>query len=86
MRCFNEVLIKVNCFFCFLFKALEIERLETFHNPLGRANLQIDQNSQSTYRNWRLYDMSGISNKEWRQYGRLAWSISPDLAVSFYYT
>ncbi|CAF4922492.1 unnamed protein product, partial [Rotaria sp. Silwood1] len=65
--------------------AYEIERLETFHNPLGRADLQIDQNIQSTYRNWKLYDMNGFSNKTWREYGRLAWSISTDLAISFYY-
>ncbi|CAF4139791.1 unnamed protein product [Rotaria sp. Silwood2] len=65
--------------------AYEIERLETFHNPLGRADLQIDQNTQSTYRNWKLYDMNAFSNKAWREYGRLAWSISSDLAISFYY-
>lgn len=26
------------------------------------------------------------SNKVWREYGRLAWGISPDLAVSLYLT
>lgn len=29
--------------------------------------------------------MNGISNKAWQEYGRLAWYISPDLAVSLYY-
>ncbi|CAF4667555.1 unnamed protein product [Rotaria socialis] len=66
--------------------AYEIERLETFHNPLGRPELQFDQDTQSTYTNWKLYDMNGISNKAWQEYGRLAWLISPDLAVSLYYT
>ncbi|CAF1029135.1 unnamed protein product [Rotaria sordida] len=65
--------------------AYEIEHLEVFHNPLGLADLQIDQNTQSTYRNWKLYDMKGFANKAWREYGRLAWSISPDLAISLYY-
>jgi hypothetical protein len=60
--------------------------LETFHNPLGRTELQFDQDTQSTYTNWKLYDMNGISNKAWQEYGRLAWFISPDLAVSLYYT
>ncbi|CAF0765748.1 unnamed protein product [Adineta ricciae] len=66
--------------------AYEIERLETFHNPLGRPELQFDQDTQSTYTNWKLYDMNGISNKAWQEYGRLAWFISPDLAISLYYT
>ncbi|CAF4219354.1 unnamed protein product [Rotaria socialis] len=66
--------------------ASEIERLETFHNPLGRADLQIDHNTQSTYTNWKVYDMNGISNKAWREYGRVAWLISPDLAITLYYT
>ncbi|CAF0823433.1 unnamed protein product [Adineta ricciae] len=66
--------------------ACEIERLETFHNPLFRSNLQFDQERQSTYTNWKVYDMNGTSNKAWREYGRLAWLISPDLAISLYYT
>ncbi|CAF1456162.1 unnamed protein product, partial [Adineta steineri] len=66
--------------------AYEIERLETFHNPLGRPELQFDQDTQSTYTNWKLYDLNGISNKAWQEYGRLAWFISPDLAISLYYT
>lgn len=70
----------------FIIKAYEIERLETFHNPLGRPELQFDQDTQSTYTNWKLYDMNGISNKAWQEYGRLAWLISPDLAVSLYFT
>ncbi|CAF0893475.1 unnamed protein product [Adineta steineri] len=65
--------------------AYEIERLETFHNPLGRPDLQFDTDTQSTYTNWKLYDMNGTSNKAWREYGRLAWLISPDLAISLYY-
>ena len=69
-----------------MMKAYEIERLETFHNPLGRTELQFDQDTQSTYTNWKLYDMNGISNKAWQEYGRLAWQISPDLAISLYYT
>ncbi len=67
-------------------KAYEIERLETFHNPLGRTELQFDQDTQSTYTNWKLYDMNQISNKAWQEYGRLAWFISPNLAVCLYYT
>jgi len=67
-------------------KAYEIERLETFHNPLGLSDLQFEQDTQSTYTNWKLYDMNGTSNKAWREYGRLAWLISPDLAISLYYT
>ncbi|CAF3028596.1 unnamed protein product [Rotaria sp. Silwood2] len=66
--------------------AYEIERLETFHNPLGRTELQFDQDTQSTYTNWKLYDMNGITNKAWQEYGRLAWFISPDLAISLYFT
>ncbi|CAF1047050.1 unnamed protein product [Rotaria sordida] len=66
--------------------AYEIERLETFHNPLGRPELQFDQDTQTTYTNWKLYDMNGITNKAWQEYGRLAWFISPDLAISLYYT
>ncbi|CAF3557038.1 unnamed protein product [Rotaria sp. Silwood1] len=66
--------------------AYEIERLETFHNPLGRPELQFNQDTQSTYTNWKLYDMNGITNKAWQEYGRLAWLISPDLATSLYYT
>ncbi|UJR22456.1 hypothetical protein I4U23_025514 [Adineta vaga] len=65
--------------------ACEIERLETFHNPLSRSNLQFNQDTQSTYTNWKLYDMNGTSNKAWKEYGRLAWIISPDLAISLYY-
>jgi hypothetical protein len=30
--------------------------------------------------------MNGISNKAWQEYGRLAWFISPDLAISLYST
>jgi hypothetical protein len=65
-------------------KAYEIERLETFHNPLLRPELQFDQDTQSTYTNWRSYDMNSISNKAWQEYGRLAWFISPALAMSLY--
>jgi hypothetical protein len=53
---------------------------------LGRSDLQLDQNTQSTHKNWKLYDLNSISNKAWREYGRLAWLISPDLAITLYYT
>lgn len=70
----------------FVFQAYEIERLETFHNPLSRTELQFDQDTQVAYTNWKLYDMNQITNKAWQEYGRLAWFISPDLAVGLYYT
>ena len=44
-----------------------------------------DSNTQSIYQNWKLDNLNGISNKVWREYGRLAWLISPDLAISLYY-
>lgn len=68
------------------FQAYEIQRLEVFHNPLSRPALQFDQDTQSTYANWKIYDLNEISNKAWKEYGRLAWLISPDLAISLYYT
>ena len=55
-----------------VFQATEIERLETFHNPLGRPDLRFDQDTQSTYTNWKLYDMNAIPNKAWREYGRFS--------------
>lgn len=81
----TNLMIVPHFFFCY-FKAFEIERLETFHNPLGRAELHFDQDTQSTYTNWKLYDLNSITNKAWQEYGRLAWFISPDLAISLYYT
>ena len=67
-------------------KAYEIERLEIFHSPLNPSDVQSDQTSKSTYTNWKTYDLNGLSNKTWREYGQLAWNLSPDLAVSLYHT
>ncbi|CAF3629224.1 unnamed protein product, partial [Didymodactylos carnosus] len=66
--------------------AYEIERLETFHNPLGRTELQFEPEILSTYTNWKLYDMNGFTTKAWQDYARLAWLISPDLAITMYYS
>ncbi|XP_037092304.1 LOW QUALITY PROTEIN: phosphatidylinositol 4-kinase alpha-like [Pollicipes pollicipes] len=54
----------------------EIERLLTWHNPQNRAELHIA--GEEHMATWRAQP---VSEKQWRDHIRLAWDISPPLAV-----
>ncbi|CAH1801953.1 unnamed protein product [Owenia fusiformis] len=56
--------------------ASEIERLVTWHNPLCLAELAIV--GEETINAWRS---KSVTEKQWREMARLAWEISPALAV-----
>ncbi|XP_011307555.1 phosphatidylinositol 4-kinase alpha isoform X2 [Fopius arisanus] len=55
--------------------AVEIELLLVWHNPGGRQELQVP--GEASIAEWRAKSM----NERWRDYTRLAWDISPVLAV-----
>ncbi|KAH1001445.1 hypothetical protein HUJ04_005466 [Dendroctonus ponderosae] len=55
--------------------AVEIEFLVVWHNPTSRQDLTIPLEDIA---NWRLKNMT---DKQWHDYTRLAWNISPVLAV-----
>ncbi|XP_043226058.1 phosphatidylinositol 4-kinase alpha-like isoform X2 [Amphibalanus amphitrite] len=56
--------------------AAEIERLLTWHNPQNRAELHMA--GEENMAAWRAQP---ISEKQWHDHVRLAWDISPTLAV-----
>jgi len=56
--------------------AAEIEFLSTWLNPLGLAELQLA--GEDTVRQWR---QQTVAERVWRDNVRLAWDISPVLAV-----
>lgn len=59
-----------------IFKAVEIEFFCIWHNPITRPELQIQgENNLSMWRN------KNVTDKQWQDYTRLAWDISPVLAV-----
>ncbi|CAH1183299.1 unnamed protein product [Phaedon cochleariae] len=56
--------------------AVEIEFLIVWHNPTSRPELLIP--GEETLASWRA---KTITDKQWHDYTRLAWDISPNLAV-----
>lgn len=56
--------------------AVEIEFLIIWHNPISRGELLVI--SEDTIANWRS---KTVTEKTWREYTRIAWEISPALAV-----
>lgn len=70
--------MKVFVYFVYLLslQAVEVEFLLTWHNPLCRLDLQLP--GETTITAWRSKSTSDNSLKE---ITRLAWSISPSLAV-----
>ncbi|KAK4878018.1 hypothetical protein RN001_010524 [Aquatica leii] len=56
--------------------AVEIEFLVVWHNPSSRPELQIP--GEGNIAAWRA---KTITDKQWQEYTRLAWDISPVLAV-----
>lgn len=57
-------------------QAVEIEYLTVWHNPTSRPELLIPGENNTA--SWRA---KTISDKQWHDYTRLAWDISPVLAV-----
>lgn len=57
-------------------QAAELEFLLIWHNPGSRVELQIP--GEDTIGVWRN---KTVVEKSWRDYTRLAWDISPTLAV-----
>lgn len=55
---------------------MEIEFLIVWHNPTLRPELQMPGEENVAF--WRA---KTISDKQWHDYTRLAWDISPSLAV-----
>ena len=55
---------------------MEIEFLITWHNPLGHTDLQVP--GEDNIAAWRA---KTVTERVWRDYARLAWDISPALAV-----
>lgn len=56
--------------------AVEIESLVIWHNPGSRTELQVT--GEDNISAWRS---KAVTEKTWRDYTRLAWEISPSLAV-----
>lgn len=56
--------------------AVEIEFLVVWHNPSARPEMQVA--GEETIAVWRA---KTITDKQWHEYTRLAWDISPVLAV-----
>lgn len=65
----------------FLFKCYEIERLETFYNPLDRSESRFDDDHHDKYKNWKATFFNDVTKETWRKFAQLAWNISPNLAV-----
>jgi len=53
-----------------------VERLVTWYNPLSQSDLSIPGEDDIT--TWRSHS---ISEKQFRELARLAWDISPELAI-----
>lgn len=62
--------------FQIFFQAVEIEFLVVWHNPTFRSELQIP--GEGNIASWKA---KTVTEKQWRDYTRLAWDISPVLAV-----
>ncbi len=60
--------------------ANEVERMETWYNPLNQSELSIP--TGDTIATWRS---QGVSEKQWREIVNLAWEISPSLAVFMFW-
>ncbi|KAK3587139.1 hypothetical protein CHS0354_006780 [Potamilus streckersoni] len=58
--------------------ASTVELFITWHNPLALEELRIPDEDKLT--TWRS---NTITEKQWKEYARLAWDISPTLAVFF---
>ena len=56
--------------------ANEVERMETWYNPLNQSELSIPNGE--TIATWRS---QAVSEKQWREFVNLAWDISPALSV-----
>nr|CAD7570756.1 unnamed protein product [Timema californicum] len=56
--------------------AVEIEFLVIWHNPMGRIELQVP--GEDNIAAWRV---KTVTERVWRDHARLAWEISPALAV-----
>ena len=56
--------------------ANEVERMETWYNPLHQPEMTIP--NEETILTWRS---QAVTEKQWREIVRLAWEISPSLAV-----
>ena len=54
----------------------EVERLVTWYNPLSRSDLLIP--GEEDIATWRSHN---VTEKQYRDLARLAWEISPELAV-----
>lgn len=65
----------VNRALCVL-QSAEIERLLTWHNPQNRAELHMAGEEHMAA--WRA---QLVTDKQWKDHVRLAWEISPTLAV-----
>lgn len=59
-----------------LFQANLIDAFSTWHNPLELAESKIKDEDKITI--WRT---TPISERQWREHARIAWDISPVLAV-----
>lgn len=59
-----------------LFQANLIDAFSTWHNPLELAESKIKDEDKITI--WRA---TPISERQWREHARIAWDISPVLAV-----
>ena len=57
-------------------QAVEIEFLLIWHNPMGRTELQVP--GEDNIGAWRT---KTVTERAWRENARLAWDISPVLAV-----
>lgn len=60
----------------FFFKAVEIEFLLIWHNPSSRPELQVPGEDNIAARRAKA-----VADRVWRDNARLAWDISPELAV-----
>jgi len=60
----------------FRVQANEVERLVTWYNPLSQSDLLIP--GEDDILTWRTHS---VSEKQYRELARLAWDISPELAV-----
>ena len=59
-----------------IIQANELERLVTWYNPLSRSDLLIP--GEDDIATWRSQN---VSEKQYRELARLAWDISPELAL-----
>lgn len=72
----NGVLRNFELKFRGVLQAVEFEFLNVWHNPTGKAELLIP--GEENIAAWRG---KPITDKQWQDFTRLAWDISPVLAV-----